>query len=521
MILAPIVLFVYNRLSHTQKTVEALQKNTLAELSTLIIYSDGPKNSEDKKNIEEIRIYLKTIIGFKKIQIIEKENNEGLAKSIIDGVTETINKYGKIIVLEDDIVTSPGFIKYMNDALDLYENEPLVMHISGYMYPLAKNKLPETFFYQAASCWGWGTWKSAWNLLETNAEVLYKKLQEKKLMDTFNINTIHGFEQQLLDNISGKLHTWFIKWHATVVLNRGYCLYPKLSMVQNIGFDNTGEHCGSTNIFNNHKLATNINVKKRDLEYNQEAIDALKNFNIPITQKTNFIKRLIKKIVLTSIPDLSDLLYADNNINIRNKAQLLNTADVQFISKQSINNKIGEPVKLYTPYHINNTTIGNYTYIAQNSYISFTTIGKFCSIGPNLLCGWGVHPTNGISTSPFFYSTMKQNGETLSQTNKIKERKPIIIGNDVFIGANVTILDGVTIGDGAIIGAGAVVSKDIEPYAIAVGSPIRIIRKRFDDDTIRNLIKIQWWNFGQEDLNDVEKMFFEVDKFVTKYNNKE
>ncbi|MBP5502194.1 MAG: glycosyltransferase family 2 protein, partial [Bacteroidales bacterium] len=207
MILAPIVLFVYNRLSHTQKTVEALQKNTLAELSTLIIYSDGPKNSEDKKNIEEIRIYLKTIIGFKKIQIIEKENNEGLAKSIIDGVTETINKYGKIIVLEDDIVTSPGFIKYMNDALDLYENEPLVMHISGYMYPLAKNKLPETFFYQAASCWGWGTWKSAWNLLETNAEVLYKKLQEKKLMDTFNINTIHGFEQQLLDNISGKLHT--------------------------------------------------------------------------------------------------------------------------------------------------------------------------------------------------------------------------------------------------------------------------------------------------------------------------
>ena len=238
---------------------------------------------------------------------------------------------------------------------------------------------------------------------------------------------------------------------------------------------------------------------------------------MPITQKPSLIKRLLKKIVLTSIPDLSDLLYSERSINIRNKTQLLNEADIQFISQQSINNSIGEKVKLYTPFHIYNSVVGDYSYIAQNSYISFTTIGKFCSIGPNVLCGWGIHPTNGISTSPYFYSTIKQNGETLSKTDKIQERKPIQIGNDVFIGANVTILDGVTIGDGAIIGAGAVVSKDIEPYAIAVGSPIKIIRKRFNDETIRNLINIQWWNFAPEELKDVEQMFFEVDKFIAKY----
>jgi len=152
-----------------------------------------------------------------------------------------------------------------------------------------------------------------------------------------------------------------------------------------------------------------------------------------------------------------------------------------------------------------------------NSWISQSEIGKFCSIGPNFLCGWGIHPTKGISTSPMFYSTMKQNGTTLSKVDKIEERKPIIIGNDVFIGANVTVLDGITIGDGAVIGAGAVVSKDIPPYAIAVGSPIKIIKYRFDNGQIAALLRIKWWEFDDDKLKDVEKMFFEVNDFIKKY----
>lgn len=171
-------------------------------------------------------------------------------------------------------------------------------------------------------------------------------------------------------------------------------------------------------------------------------------------------------------------------------------------------------VVLYAPYSVNESTIGDYTYVAQNSVISKTTIGKFCSIGPNLFCGWGIHPTNGLSTSPMFYSLLKQNGMTLSAVDKIKERKPIIIGNDVFIGANVTILDGVTIGDGAIIGAGAVVSKDIPSYAIAVGCPVEIKRYRFPSEQIDALQKIKWWDFDEEKLKDVEKYFFDVEKFI-------
>ena len=160
----------------------------------------------------------------------------------------------------------------------------------------------------------------------------------------------------------------------------------------------------------------------------------------------------------------------------------------------------------------------SYTYVSYNSKISNTVIGKFCSIGPNFIAGWGIHPTHGISTHPMFYSTKKQNGMTLSTDNKFKEQAPIKIGNDVFIGMNTIVLDGVEIGDGAIIGAGAVVTKDIPPYAIAVGNPIKVIKYRFEDPTIDNILKIKWWE-KEETLQDVERHFFEVEKFIQTYLN--
>jgi acetyltransferase-like isoleucine patch superfamily enzyme len=163
---------------------------------------------------------------------------------------------------------------------------------------------------------------------------------------------------------------------------------------------------------------------------------------------------------------------------------------------------------------LSNVTIGKGTYIAFNANISDTVIGKFCSIGPNFFSGWGVHPTNGISTSPMFYSTKKQTGSTYSLTDKIEERKFIHIGNDVFIGANVTVLDGMIIGDGAIIGAGAVVSKNIPPYAIAIGCPIQIIKYRFPPEVIDSLAESKWWDQDEEILRNIEKNFFEVEKFL-------
>ncbi len=169
---------------------------------------------------------------------------------------------------------------------------------------------------------------------------------------------------------------------------------------------------------------------------------------------------------------------------------------------------------LYPPYRIDECSINAYSYVAENSKLSMVTIGKFCSIGPNLLAGYGIHPSHGISTSPMFYSTLKQNGVSISPKNKIEERKPIIIGNDVFIGANVTILDGINIADGAVIGAGTIVSKDVPPYAIVVGCPMQIIKYRFTEEQINKLLQIKWWDFEKEKLPELEKYFFNIDEFI-------
>jgi len=189
------------------------------------------------------------------------------------------------------------------------------------------------------------------------------------------------------------------------------------------------------------------------------------------------------------------------------------------IKSNNENSTINEHTIINNPFSIIDSTIGEYTYISINSRISNASIGKFCSIGPNFLCGWGIHPTDGISTSPMFYSTLKQNGISLSKKNKIDERKPIRIGNDVYIGANVIVLDGTTINDGAVIGAGAVVSKDIPPYAIAVGCPIKVIKYRFNQNQIDELLRIKWWEFSEDKLQDIERMFFDIDKFIEKYDS--
>lgn len=181
------------------------------------------------------------------------------------------------------------------------------------------------------------------------------------------------------------------------------------------------------------------------------------------------------------------------------------------------NSIIESNVKLYPNCKIYNSKIGSYTYVSDNCVIKETTIGKCCSIGPNLVCGWGIHPIDKLSTSPMFYSTLKQNGISLVDENHFVEQKQIYIGNDVFIGMNVTILDGVTIGDGAIIGAGSVVSKDIPAYSIAVGSPIKVIGKRFVDEIIDELLKIKWWDWNFEDLKSVKDYFDNVEEFIKKH----
>lgn len=248
MTLAPIVLFVYNRPVHTLQTLEALANNTLANESVLYIYADGIRDGTDNKTteaIQETRKILKQKQWCRNVYIIESEKNKGLATSILEGVTNILNKYGKIIVLEDDIITSTGFLKYMNDALDMYEREEKVMHVSSFV-PVTRGaqKLPDIYFLHFMSCWGWGTWKRAWNLLITDIEYLYTELPKQPNFKDFNLNESVNMFSQILRNRNKTLDTWAIKWYSTIFLNEGLCLYPKISLSKNIGIlDQSGENC--------------------------------------------------------------------------------------------------------------------------------------------------------------------------------------------------------------------------------------------------------------------------------------
>jgi hypothetical protein len=241
--IAPITLFVYNRPEHTRRTVEALLKNELAEDSDLIIYSDAPQEPANLEAVHKVREYIRTIIGFKSVSIVYRDKNLGLANSIIDGVTSVVNTHGRIIVLEDDLITSPHFLRFMNKALDMYESEEQVMHISGSTYPIGR-MVDETFFLRIPLCWGWGTWSRAWRHFRKCNEVMLEFNQ--KMRQDFSFNDSYHFWEQLEANKHGVIDTWFIYWYAALFTRNGLALFPGRSLVKNIGFDGTGVHCGSS-----------------------------------------------------------------------------------------------------------------------------------------------------------------------------------------------------------------------------------------------------------------------------------
>lgn len=231
--LAPIVLFTYKRLWHTKQTIEALQKNIYAEQSHLFIFSDGPKTEKDEPKVKEVREYLKTIKCFKNIEIIERDKNWGLANNIIDGITKVVNQYGKVIVLEDDLVTSPYFLKFMNDGLNMYEEEEKVISVHGYVYPI--KGLPEIFFLRGADCWGWATWKRGWDLFEKDGKKLLDELEKRKLTKLFDFNGAYPYTKMLKDQVEGKVDSWAIRWYASAFIHEKLTLYPGMSLVKHIG----------------------------------------------------------------------------------------------------------------------------------------------------------------------------------------------------------------------------------------------------------------------------------------------
>ena len=291
--LAPIVLFVYNRPWHTLQTLEALAKNELADKSHLIIYADGPKesaNDDDLKKINEVRAIIRETDWCKTVEIIESDINQGLANSIINGVTTVVNKFGKIIVLEDDIVPSRGFLKYMNVALNLYEDNENVGCIHAWNYHLPKNKIANTtFFLKGTDCWGWGTWKRTWKLFNPDSTFLYNEIKNKNLIADFNRKHTINYYKMLEDQMNQLIESWAIRWDASLLIAEKYCLYPFAPLVKNIGFDNTGVHCGNLNII--QKPIKTLKINKIDVADSSWFYDLYKKYYIDSLEQKSRISK--------------------------------------------------------------------------------------------------------------------------------------------------------------------------------------------------------------------------------------
>ena len=305
---APIVFFVYNRPDHTLRTIESLMKNELIEESDLYVFCDGPKadaSQDDILKIKIVRNYVHQIKGFKSIHIVEKTKNEGLDPSEIRGITEVINRYGKVIVLEDDLILHKFFLRFMNEALDFYYNEKNVYQISGFSKNLdclrGKSKHCVYVTYRPES-WGWGTWIDRWNKNnwdEKEYDII--KHPTRRKIKLFNRGG-DDLYQMLIDKHQGKTDAWDIRWGNTMYENNAYCVSPCRTLVQNIGFDGSGIHCGSLSIEQVYALSAPM---YDSVEYNFEFLKNItieedvqksvkKFFQIP--QQQNIFSVLIRKL---------------------------------------------------------------------------------------------------------------------------------------------------------------------------------------------------------------------------------
>lgn len=245
---APVVIFAYNRKEHLRRTIESLINNSRAKETDLIIYGDGPRDLEDEKPVHEVRELIDSISGFKKITRFFCDQNIGLAQSIVTGMGYILSRFEKAIIVEDDLIVSPFYLQFMNEALEKYKDDERVGSICAYFYPI-KGKLPETFFLREADCWGWATWRRSWKLFNPDGSALLSAIEREGKQDDFDVRGSYPYTQMLRDQITGKNNSWAIRWQASLFLADKLTLYPGRSLVQNIGFDGSGEHCGTTSDF--------------------------------------------------------------------------------------------------------------------------------------------------------------------------------------------------------------------------------------------------------------------------------
>lgn len=291
--LTPIVLFVYNRPWHTKKTIEALKNNELAGESDLFIFADNTVDDKNKESVDSVRRYVKTIDGFKTVNIVERETNFGLANSIISGVNHVSSLYDRVIVLEDDVITAPSFLTFMNNALEFYQTNKSIFSVSGYPYSI---KIPgsykkDVFISYRTSSWGWGTWKDRWEKVDWEVKDFNSFIKDKKAQKLFN-RAGEDVTPMLKAQIWGEIDSWAIRWTYSHFKHNAYCLLPIIPLCKNIGTDSSGTHSATSKKFNVNIINDKNTIKLTDdLKFDDDIILRIKKL-----AKLSLFRRIVNKL---------------------------------------------------------------------------------------------------------------------------------------------------------------------------------------------------------------------------------
>lgn len=518
--LAPIAFFAYRRPEHTLESLESLAQNQEAAQSELFIFCDGAKRPEDENAVRQVREVVRRQHWCGTVHIIERDHNWGLANSIIDGVTELCSRYGRVIVIEDDLVLSPFFLNFMNQALNLYEDELQVMQISGFMFPVEIKAQSDAVFLPLSSCWGWATWERAWKQFDMEMSGYPVLKANEKLRNKFDLDGYYPYFKMLERQIKQEVDSWGIRWYLSVFLKKGLVLFPSKSFVQNIGFDGSGQHHSTksqpdSNFYNNHisqptiefysdKVKSFPKSTAIDFEAFKTVLSSFKQGSV-VSNKAIYFKNILgdmftaavlsfkKRVKYRLYLHISRLLKFGSEID-RERLAFSNTVShpsVKFLEQATIDNipqnssliSISENSvirgQLLIFPHSGKIKIGKDCYVGEGTRIwsaDSIEIGDRVYISHNV----NIHDTNAHSINPklrylHFMQIMTNGHPTINDVDM--QSKLVTIEDDVWIGFNSTILKGVRIGKGAVVAACSVVTKDVPQFVIVAGNPAKIVKE--------------------------------------------
>lgn len=533
--LAPIALFVFNRPDHTRRTLQALAANRLTGESSLFIFSDGPRNNQDIPAVAEVRQIIRDQAWPGRVTIREQSANRGLAHSIVSGVTELIDCFGRVIVLEDDLLTAPCFLEYMNEGLRRYADRQDVMQVSAYLAPIDSCRPEQAFFLPLTTSWGWGTWKRAWDQFDATAAGYERLMQDAALQRSFDIGGIVDYTGMLRDSREGKNASWAVRWYLSVFLRGGLTLYPGRSLVKNIGFDGSGTHCDTCAEFHTEHLGHGVidypacaTVDVVRWESLQRHLSTTSTRHVPasrsrfrspalrlaekaavavarcgpmlaVRQGVRSLKKKLRQWVVHRRVAMRDRLAIWIHGLVQRGRELATIGEfsreatmepgVRLFPEAVVRNLRGDARRicigsdtvvrgeLLVFAHEGAVSIGHGCYVGEGTRIwssANIVIGNRVLISHDVdIHDTNSHPIDAQERHQHFMRIM-QVGHPRSDVRIAA--KPITIEDDVWIGFGASILKGVTIGRGAIVAACSVVVADVPAFAMVAGNPAKVVK---------------------------------------------